>query len=122
MCIRDSHIVAATDLARRVPAPSGADEIGQLTTTINEMLARLEQLFQAQRRFVADVGHELRTPLTAMRGHLELLQRGIIQDEQTRSETITDLLREVNRLSRMANDLLLLAQAEVCLLYTSRCV
>lgn len=107
------QIVAATDLARRMPSSGGTDEIGQLTTTINEMLARLDQLFQAQRRFVADVGHELRTPLTAMRGHLELLQRGIIQDEQTRSETITDLLREVNRLSRMANDLLLLAQAEV---------
>jgi two-component system, OmpR family, sensor kinase len=107
------QIVEASDLARRVPSAPSADEIGALTTTVNDMLARLELLFSAQRRLIADVGHELRTPLTAMRGHMELLQRGIVTDEQARAETMTDILREVSRLGRMANDLLLLAQAEV---------
>ncbi|MCX7792714.1 MAG: HAMP domain-containing histidine kinase [Chloroflexaceae bacterium] len=107
------QIVRASDLTRRVGAAVTDDEIGELTTTVNEMLARLEQLFTAQRRFVADVSHELRTPLTAMRGHLELLQRGITRGSAAQAESVADMLREVNRLSRMANDLLLLAQAEV---------
>ena len=107
------QIVQASDLARRVPAAPAADELGALTDTVNEMLARLEQLFTAQRRFVADVSHELRTPLTAMRGHLELMQRGVTKAGAAQTESIADMLREVNRLSRMANDLLLLAQAEV---------
>ncbi|NNJ12618.1 HAMP domain-containing histidine kinase [Chloroflexales bacterium ZM16-3] len=107
------QIFQAADLARRVPAASAADEIGALADTINAMLERLESLFTAQRRFVADVSHELRTPLTAMRGHLELLQRGVVRDAEDQAEMTADLLREVNRLTRMANDLLLLAQAEV---------
>ncbi len=107
------RIVQASDLTRRLCAAETNDELGELTTTVNEMLTRLEQLFTAQRRFVADVSHELRTPLTAMRGHLELLQRGVIRDGAVQAESVADMLREVNRLSRMANDLLLLAQAEV---------
>nr|WP_255604371.1 HAMP domain-containing sensor histidine kinase [Oscillochloris sp. ZM17-4] len=107
------QIFQAADLARRVPASPADDEIGALADTINAMLERLESLFTAQRRFVADVSHELRTPLTAMRGHLELLQRGVVHDDADHAEMTADLLREVNRLSRMANDLLLLAQAEV---------
>ena len=107
------QIVRASDLARRVPEALAADELGDLTDTVNEMLARLEQLFTAQRRFVADVSHELRTPLTAMRGHLELMQRGVTSHGVAQAESVGDMLREVNRLSRMANDLLLLAQAEV---------
>lgn len=107
------QIVRASDLKRRVTDIPSADELGELTTTINEMLERLEQLFTAQRRFVADVSHELRTPLTAMRGHLELMVRGITREGVDQSASLADLLREVNRLSRMANDLLLLAQAEV---------
>ncbi len=107
------QIVYAADLQRRVPDAPSADELGQLTTTINAMLARLDQRFTAQRRFVTDVSHELRTPLTAMRGHLELMQRGVTQDGAAQAESVSDMLREVGRLTRMANDLLLLAQAEV---------
>lgn len=108
-----AQIVRASDLTRRVPEAATSDEIGELTTTVNGMLARLEQLFTAQRRFVADVSHELRTPLTAMRGHLELLQRGVTRDGAAQAESVADMLREVNRLSRMANDLLLMGQAEI---------
>jgi heavy metal sensor kinase len=106
------QIIRAEDLARRVPGVPAHDEIGQLTTTINEMLERLEQLFTTQRRFLADVSHELRTPLTAMRGHLEILRRGAAQDPRALDESLTDMEREVNRLTRLVRDLLLLAQAE----------
>jgi signal transduction histidine kinase len=106
------QIVYAEDLARRVKAAPTNDEIGQLTETINEMLERLEQLFKAQRRFVGDVSHELRTPLTAMRGNLELLRHGVVRDPQAVREALADMEREVNRLTRLVSDLLLLAQAE----------
>jgi len=102
------QIVRAEDLGQRVPAASGSDELGQLTATVNEMLERLETLFTAQRRFVADVSHELRTPLTAMLGNLEMIRRGAASDPQA----FAAMERELNRLRRLVNDLLLLAQAE----------
>lgn len=106
------QIVRADDLHRRVPEVATDDEIGRLTRTINELLARLETLFTQQQRFIADVSHELRTPLTAMRGNLELLRGSMANDPQLRDESLADMDHEVQRLTRMANDLLLLAQAE----------
>jgi two-component system, OmpR family, sensor kinase len=105
-------IVSAEDLSRRVPVPPAQDELQRLTITINDLLARLEGLFSAQRRFVADVSHELRTPLAAMQGNLEVLDRGAARDPELLAESLTDMRREVARLIRMANDLLLLAQSE----------
>jgi heavy metal sensor kinase len=106
------RIVRAEDLGQRVPAAPADDELGQLTGTINEMLERLQELFNAQRRFVADVSHELRTPLTAMRGNLELLRRGAARDPAALDESLAAMEREANRLVRLVGDLLLLAQAE----------
>jgi signal transduction histidine kinase len=105
-------IVRAEDLSRRVAVPAVQDELQRLTVTINEMLARLEQQFNTQRRFLADVSHELRTPLAAMRGNLEVLDRGAARDPQLLAESLADMRSEVNRLIRMVNDLLLLAQSE----------
>jgi signal transduction histidine kinase len=106
------QIVRAEDLAQRVPSAPAGDELTQLSATINEMLERLQGVFTAQRRFVADVSHELRTPLTAMRGNLELLRRGAARDPVALDESLAAMEREVNRLVRLAGDLLLLAQAE----------
>jgi signal transduction histidine kinase len=105
-------IVRAEDLSRRVPVPPAHDELQRLTVTVNDLLARLEGLFSAQRRFVADVSHELRTPLAAMQGNLEVLDRGAARDPELLAESLADMRREVARLIRMANDLLLLAQSE----------
>jgi two-component system OmpR family sensor kinase len=105
-------IVRAEDLSRRVPVPPAQDELQRLTITVNDLLARLEGLFSAQRRFVADVSHELRTPLAAMKGNLEVLDRGAARDPELLAESLADMRREVARLIRMANDLLLLAQSE----------
>jgi heavy metal sensor kinase len=106
------RIVRAEDLGQRVPAAPADDELGQLSATINEMLERLQELFSAQRRFVADVSHELRTPLTAMRGNLEILRRGAARDPAALDESLAAMEREANRLVRLVGDLLLLAQAE----------
>jgi heavy metal sensor kinase len=105
-------IVSAEDLSRRVSVPPAQDELQRLTITINDLLGRLEGLFSAQRRFVADVSHELRTPLAAMRGNLEVLDRGAARDPALLAESLADMRQEVTRLIRMVNDLLLLAQSE----------
>lgn len=105
-------IVHADDLAQRVPVPPRQDELHRLIVTINDLLGRLEGLFTAQRRFVADVSHELRTPLAAMQGNLEVLERGGLKNPELAAEAVTDMRRETGRLIRMVNDLLLLAQSD----------
>jgi signal transduction histidine kinase len=106
-------IVRAEDLERRVAVPESQDELQRLSITINELLARLETLFTAQQRLVADVSHELRTPLAAMQGNLEVLERGAYRDPAMLTESLTDMRQETARMIRMVNDLLLLARSEV---------
>ena len=70
------QISRADDLSRRIPLDGVAhDEVGRLAQAFNDTLERLERLFNAQRRFLADVSHELRTPLTTIRGNVDLLRR-----------------------------------------------
>ena len=102
-------ITRADDLSRRIPRPGSAGrEVAELIDAFNQTLERLEQLFTAQQRFVADVNHELRTPLTVMKGNISLMRRLKEVDEE--SLDIVD--REVDRLTRLVGDLLLLAQAD----------
>ncbi len=104
-----TQISRAEDLSRRIPysGPKG-DEVGQLILAFNQTLNRLEQLFTAQRRFMADVSHELRTPLTVIKGNVGLMRHMSEVDD----ESLTSIEGEVDRLTRMVGDLLLLAQAE----------
>lgn len=105
-------IVNAEDLEQRVPVPHSQDELHRLTVTINDLLARLDSLFKMQHRLLADVSHELRTPLAAMRGNLEVLERGAHRNPELLQESLEDMRRETARLIRMVNDLLLLAKSE----------
>ncbi len=105
-------IVRAEDLGQRVPVPPQQDELHRLSVTINDLLGRLEVLFNAQQRFVADVSHELRTPLAAMQGNLEILSRGACRNPEILEEAIGDMRRETARLIRMVNDLLVIAQSD----------
>jgi two-component system OmpR family sensor kinase len=103
------QITRADDLSRRIPYSGPPDdEVGQLITAFNQTLGRLENLFNTQRRFLADVGHELRTPLTVIRGNVDLMRRMDCMD----IESMDSIESEVDRLTRMVGDLLLLAQAE----------
>jgi signal transduction histidine kinase len=106
------RITQAQDLRQRIPVIVPNDELGRLTETINGMLARLEDLFKAQQRLVADVSHELRTPLTTIQGNLDLLQRGAADDLSARKSTLRTMADETARMRRLVNDLLLLAQAD----------
>ncbi len=108
-----AHQITQTgDLDQRIPVVDPNDEIGQLTETFNDMLSRLETLFQTQQRLVADVSHELRTPLTTIQGNLDLLKRGGIEDPEMRAEALRAIGDETGRMRRLINDLLLLAQAD----------
>jgi signal transduction histidine kinase len=95
--------------AGRLPVPESRDEIHRLAVTLNGMLHRLDAARVRQRAFVADAAHELRSPLTNMRTELEVAQRLPDTDWATLS---TDLLTDVERLSRLVDDLLLLARAD----------
>lgn len=86
----------------------GKDEVGRLIQAFNESLERLENLFETQRRFLADVSHELRTPLTSIRGNVDLIRRMGEPD----AESLDAITSEVDRMTRLVQDLLLLAQAE----------
>jgi signal transduction histidine kinase len=103
------RITRADDLSRRISYQGPPDdEVGQLIHAFNQTLHRLENLFNTQRRFLADVGHELRTPLTVIKGNVDLIQRIGDFDE----ESLSSIQNEVDRLTRLVGDLGLLAQAE----------
>lgn len=106
---RALEITRTNDLSRRIPLKESADEeIRVLIQSFNLTLSRLERLISAQRRFLADVGHELRTPLTVIKGNVDLMRRFGSADE----ESLGGIESEVDRLTRLVGDLLLLAQAE----------
>jgi signal transduction histidine kinase len=107
------------DLTRRVDYTGPQDEVGQLATTFNTMLARIEEAYQRvarslemQRNFVADVSHELRTPLTTLRGNLGLLKRTPPIPAEEHNDVVDDMVDESDRLIRLVNDLLVLARAD----------
>ncbi|HEV3379068.1 MAG TPA: ATP-binding protein [Thermoleophilaceae bacterium] len=106
--LRDTaRSISESDLTRRIPVEGETDELADLARTFNEMLDRLEEAFASQKSFISDAGHELRTPITIIRGHLDVMG----DDPEERRETL-DLVRdELDRMSRLVNDLLLLAKA-----------
>lgn len=103
-----AEAIGEDDLSRRIPV-HGRDDLSALTATINRMLDRIQTLVEAQRQLADDVGHELRTPLTIMRGHLELLDPNRPDDVSATRALVTE---EIDRLSRLTDDLLTLASSE----------
>jgi two-component system OmpR family sensor kinase len=107
---REAEAVSATRPGRRLSPPPADDEIGRLGQTLNAMLGRLETALERERRFVSDASHELRTPLASLRTELELAHRR----ERTREEleaALRSAAEETERLSQLAEDLLVLARA-----------
>jgi len=98
------------DLTARAPAERGPPEARALSRSFNSMAGRLEELVSAQRAFVADASHQLRSPLTALRLRLENVADTL--EPGTGAEDIDAVLRELDRLSRIVDGLLLLARSE----------
>ena len=94
------------------PLPVDAeDELGQLTRTFNEMQGKLERVDRARREFIANASHELRTPIFSLGGFVELLRDEEL-DEQTRDEFLTAIAEQVERLQKLATDLLDLSRLD----------
>lgn len=107
---RTARRISAEDFGKRLARDGTGDELDHLAETLNEMLARLEAAFAEIRRFSADAAHELRTPLTALRGGLEVALRADRTAAQYR-DVLVSSLEEVDRLIRLAEDLLLLTRS-----------
>ncbi len=95
----------------KLPVPPARDEVSRLAVTLNEMLARLQAAVEHERRFVADASHELRTPLALLRTELDLALRRPRSREEL-EDALRSAAHETQRLSRLADDLLLIARAD----------
>jgi two-component system, OmpR family, sensor kinase len=108
---RRAAAVSAEEPGRRLPVPPARDEIRSLAITLNDMLDRLEAAFEHERRFLSNASHELRTPLALLRAELELALRR----PRSRAEleaSVRSAAEETERLTRLAEDLLLVARAD----------
>jgi two-component system OmpR family sensor kinase len=105
-----ASIESSGDLSRRVGLEGPHDEVGRLAEAFDLMLARLDEAFASQRRFLSDASHELRTPLTVIRGQLELLEEGLHGPEARRSLALAT--EELERMRRIVEGLLLLARLD----------
>lgn len=108
---RRAALISAEDLDRRLPLTPARDELRRLGQTLNEMLDRLEGGLGRERAFTADASHELRTPLTLLRTELELIARDHPSGPQL-DAAVHDAVEETDRLTRLVDDLLVLARAE----------
>ena len=111
--------IAAGDLSARLPASKPNTEVGRLSHSLNAMLGRIEDSFNAKansetklRRFVADASHELRTPLTAIRGFAELHRQGAVEGVEKTKELIGRIEKESIRMGSLVEDLLFLARSD----------
>lgn len=103
--------ITAEDLNRRIAYPGPRDEIGRLAQTFDGMLDRLQQAFDRERRFTGDAAHELRTPLAALKGRIGVTLSQPRDNEQYVA-TLQSMEEQVDRLSRLSNDLLFMARLD----------
>ncbi|HVN55046.1 MAG TPA: ATP-binding protein [Anaerolineaceae bacterium] len=107
-----AQAISAGDLNQSVPVDGEISEISALGRAFNQMAASLRQADQAKTAFVSDVSHELRTPLTVIKGTIETLQDGALDDRAARDAFLASMYRETERLVRLVNDLLVLTRAD----------
>lgn len=108
---RKAADISQHDEASQLPVPRTRDEIAALATTMNRLLAELQEALRRQRAFIADASHELRTPLAVLRTELELAGRPQRTPAELR-DAIEHAAAEADRLARLAEDLLFLAQRD----------
>ncbi len=107
---REAAAVSAAEPQRRLPVPRGDDELTALATTVNEMLERLHEAIEHERRFMDDASHELRTPLAVLRSRLELAVSGERSPTELRG-ALRRALSDAEHLSMLADDLFVLARS-----------
>jgi len=105
-----NSIIETNDFSRRVRLPRTLDEAGQTAQVFNVLIDRVEHLLESQRQLLACTSHELRNPLTVIRTDLDMLRRDI--DAENREEVSREAEKEVERMSRLIGDLLLLSSID----------
>ncbi|MGA5416854.1 ATP-binding protein [Streptomyces pseudogriseolus] len=118
--VETSSAIAEGDLTRRVPSSYDTSlEVEQLRLALNSMLQQVESAYRTRersaaqlRRFVADASHELRTPLAAIRGYLQLYERGMLRDPTERKRAWDRMTAESDRMGRLVDELLVLARLD----------
>ncbi|MFC3578388.1 HAMP domain-containing sensor histidine kinase [Streptomyces yaanensis] len=118
--VETSSAIAEGDLTRRVPSSKETTlEVEQLRTSLNSMLHQVESAYRTRersaaqlRRFVADASHELRTPLSAIRGYLQLYDKGMLTDPDERKRSWERMMAEADRMGRLVDELLTLARLD----------
>ncbi len=103
------HQITAENLNLRINIPQSKDEIQALAITFNDMIIRLDEAFRSQRQFMEDISHELKTPLSILKGELEVTLKKIRSAKEYET-TLQSSLEEIDRLTRIVNDLLVLAR------------
>jgi signal transduction histidine kinase len=111
VAVAAEEIGRARDFTRRLGSPRSRDEVAVLAASFNGMLTRLQDAFDAQRRFVSDASHELRTPLTTIQANAGLLAARAVAPE-VRQAAAVDVLHESGRMARLVDRLLTLARAD----------
>lgn len=111
--------IEAGTLDQRIQAHADTEEYQGLVAVLNRMLERLERGFAAQRRLTADVSHELRTPLTALRGEIEVALRSP-RTQREYEHVLRSGLEEIDRLTQLSEDLLLVTRVEAGLVEARR--
>jgi heavy metal sensor kinase len=109
---RTARSLSADNLSARLAVPRTNDELERLSTTLNEMLERLDAAFRRISRFTADASHELRTPLAVMRTTAEVALRAPARDAGEARAALEQIVAEVERTTHLTENLLLLAKAD----------
>jgi heavy metal sensor kinase len=106
-----AQTIGAKNLKERVEVPATQDELARLAVTFNQMISRLDEAFEREHRFTEDASHELRTPLAVMRNEMEVALRRERSAEEYKL-VLQRCLEELLRLTKLANDLLMLARSD----------
>ncbi|MBC8603948.1 HAMP domain-containing protein [Parabacteroides acidifaciens] len=109
--VREAETITAHHIDRRLPVKNGKDELGELSTTFNALLERLEASFNSQKMFVSNVSHEMRTPLAALIAELDLALQKERTGEQYR-KAMQNALQDAGRMNKLIDGLLNLAKAD----------
>jgi signal transduction histidine kinase len=107
----EADAVSGAEPGRRLPLPRSRDEVSRLGETLNAMLGRLESALERERSFVADASHELRTPLALLKAELDVALRRPRSKEEL-EQALRSAATETDRLSQLAEDLLVLAHSD----------
>ncbi|HVT04245.1 MAG TPA: ATP-binding protein [Thermoanaerobaculia bacterium] len=107
-----ARAISAISLSERIAVTNPRDELGQLATTLNALLQRLEESFDSQRRFMADASHELRTPVAILQGEIDVSLSRDDREAEAYRRSLQIMHRSVRKLTRIVRDLFLLARGD----------